>query len=26
MRDEHIPVYNSLNEAAEASVKKARGN
>jgi len=26
MRDEHIPVYNSLNEAAEAAVKEARGN
>lgn len=26
MRDEHIPVYNSLNDAAEAAVKEARGN
>ena len=26
MRDEHIPGYNSLNEAAEAAVKEARGN
>lgn len=26
MRDEHIPVYNSLNEAAEAAVEEARGN